>query len=101
MAKKRPTPERIVTLLREIEVATLQKKSISFACREAGISDQLRDELLNGEIFCSFKETEVLIEPERPNHNTVRRHSSLGCRPPAAQTFVPSSYHLDRMEPMQ
>jgi putative transposase len=29
-----------VTLLRQIEVATAQGKSISIACREAGISDQ-------------------------------------------------------------
>ena len=40
MAKKRPTPEQIVTLLRQIEVATSQGKSVAIACREAGISDQ-------------------------------------------------------------
>lgn len=40
MAKKRPTPEQIVTLLRQIEVATSQGKSVSIACREAGISGQ-------------------------------------------------------------
>ena len=40
MPKKRPTPEQIVTLLRQIEVATSQGKSVSIACREAGISDQ-------------------------------------------------------------
>jgi transposase-like protein len=40
MRKKRPTPEQIVTLLRQIEVVTSQGKSIAIACREAGISDQ-------------------------------------------------------------
>ena len=40
MGKKRPGPEQIVMLLRQIEVATSQGKSISIACREAGISDQ-------------------------------------------------------------
>ena len=40
MPKKRPTPEQIVLLLRQIEVATSQGKSIAIACREAGISDQ-------------------------------------------------------------
>ena len=40
MARKRFSPEQIVTLLRQIEVATAQGKSISIACREAGISDQ-------------------------------------------------------------
>jgi transposase-like protein len=40
MAKKRFSPKRIVTLLRQIEVATASGKSVSLACREAGISDQ-------------------------------------------------------------
>jgi putative transposase len=40
MPKKRFSPEQIVTLLRQIEVATAQGKSIAIACREAGISDQ-------------------------------------------------------------
>ena len=40
MAKKRFSPEQLVTMLRQIEVATAQGKSISIACREAGISDQ-------------------------------------------------------------
>ena len=40
MPKKRFSAEQIVTLLRQIEVATAQGKTISIACREAGISDQ-------------------------------------------------------------
>jgi transposase-like protein len=40
MPKKRFSAEQIVALLRQIEVATAQGKSISLACREAGISDQ-------------------------------------------------------------
>jgi putative transposase len=40
MPKKRFSAEQIVVLLRQIEVATAQGKSISIACREAGISDQ-------------------------------------------------------------
>ena len=40
MAKKRPTPEQIVTLLRQIEVVMGQGKSIQIACRDAGISEQ-------------------------------------------------------------
>ena len=40
MPKKRFNPEQIVTLLRQIEVATSGGKSVSIACREAGISDQ-------------------------------------------------------------
>jgi len=40
MPKKRFSAEQIVALLRQIEVATAQGKSISIASREAGISEQ-------------------------------------------------------------
>ena len=39
---------------------------------------KLRDEFLNGEIFCSLKEVEALIEKWRIHYNTVRPHSLLG-----------------------
>jgi len=48
---------------------------------------KLRDELLNGEIFYTLKEAEVLIAQWRKHYNTVRPHSSLGYRPPAPQTI--------------
>ena len=50
---------------------------------------KLRDELLNGEIFYTLKEAQVLIEQWRNHYNTIRPHSSLGYRPPAPQTIVP------------
>ena len=62
---------------------------------------KLRDELLNGEIFCSLKEAKVLIEQWRHHYNTVRPHSSLGYRPPAPQTFMPAPPHLDGTPAMQ
>ena len=43
----------------------------------------LRDELLNGEIFCTLKEAQVLIESRRRHYNAIRPHSSLGYRVPA------------------
>ena len=49
----------------------------------------LRDELLNGEIFYSLTEAQILIEAWRRHYNTVRPHSSLGYRPPAPEA-VPS-----------
>ena len=48
---------------------------------------KLRDELLNGEIFYTLKEAQVLIEKWRIEYNTVRPHSSLGYRPPAPEAF--------------
>jgi transposase InsO family protein len=62
---------------------------------------KLRDELLNGEIFCSLKEARVLIEQWRHHYNTVRPHSSLGYRPPAPQAFMPVPPHLDGTPAMQ
>jgi transposase InsO family protein len=50
---------------------------------------KLRDELLNGEIFDTLLEAQVLIERWRWEYNTLRPHSSLGYRPPAPETFQP------------
>jgi putative transposase len=48
---------------------------------------RLRDELLNGEIFYTLKEAQILIESWRKHYNTVRPHSSLNYQPPAPQTI--------------
>ena len=49
---------------------------------------KLRDELLNGEIFYTLKEAQILIEQWRLHYNTVRPHSSLGYRSPAPRTVI-------------
>ena len=51
-------------------------------------NSKLRDEFLNGEIFYSLKEVQVLAERWRVHYNTVRPHSSLGYRPPAPQAWL-------------
>jgi transposase InsO family protein len=48
---------------------------------------KLRDELLNGEIFYTLKEAQILIEQWRKEYNTIRPHSSLGYKPPAPETI--------------
>lgn len=55
---------------------------------------KMRDELLNGEIFYSLKEAQVLIEMWRKHYNTLRPHSALGYYPPvpAAIIFQPSQF---------
>ena len=50
---------------------------------------KLRDECLNGEIFYSLKEAQVVIEQWRVQYNTVRPHSALGYRPPAPGAYSP------------
>ena len=51
---------------------------------------RFRDELLDGEIFYSMKEAQVIIESWRRHYNTVRPHGSIGYRPPAPEVFVPA-----------
>jgi len=50
---------------------------------------KLRDELLNGEIFDTLAEAQVLVARWRRHYNTVRPHSSLGYRPPAPEARQP------------
>jgi len=49
---------------------------------------RFRDELLNGEIFYSLKEAQIIIEQWRKHYNTKRPHSALGYKPPAPETIV-------------
>jgi putative transposase len=50
---------------------------------------KLRDELLNGELFDTLREAQVLVEQWRRHYNTRRPHSSLGYRPPAPEAVQP------------
>ena len=48
---------------------------------------KMRDQLLNGELFSTLKEAQVIIEQWRTHYNTVRPHSSLGGQPPAPEAI--------------
>jgi transposase InsO family protein len=48
-------------------------------------NSKLRDELLNGEIFTTMTEAQIIIEQWRREYNEVRPHSSLGYLPPAPE----------------
>ena len=50
---------------------------------------KLRDECLNGEIFYSPKEAQIVIEQWRVQYNTLRPHSTLGYHPPAPAACNP------------
>jgi putative transposase len=47
-------------------------------------------ELLDGEIFYSLREAQIVIESWRRHYNTIRPHASLGYRAPAPEVFVPA-----------
>ncbi len=49
---------------------------------------RFRDEFLNGEIFYSLREAQILIEEWRKHYNTKRPHVALGYRPPAPETII-------------
>ena len=78
---------------------TPEHNSELFGC--AHFAAELRDNLLNGEIFYSLKEAQVVIEQWRRHYNAVRPRSSLNYRPPAPQMAVSLAFHLDEITPMQ
>ena len=56
MGRKRThTPEEIVAKLRQVEVLTAQGKAVAEAARSIGVTEQLRDELLDGEVFNTLR----------------------------------------------
>ena len=62
---------------------------------------KLRDNLLDGEIFMTLKEAEVVIENWRKHYNHRRPHRSLGGRPPAPLTIFapPMGGAMGRLSP--
>ena len=56
---------------------------------------RMRDELLNGEIFYSLREAQIIIERWRCHYNTKRPHSALGYRPPAPKANHALTFKLD------
>ena len=50
---------------------------------------RMRDELLNGEIFYSLREAQIIIESWSKHYNRTRPHSALGYRPPAPEAIIP------------
>ena len=55
---------------------------------------KLRDELLNGEIFTTLLEAQVLIKRWRKEYNEFRPHSALGYRLPAPEVIKPKAETL-------
>lgn len=101
MANKRHKPEEIVMKLRQVDVLVGQG-IVRVGAQTAYITPgspwengyiesfnaRLRDELLNGEIFYSLKEAQIIIEQWRIHYNTKRPHSSLGYKPPAPESII-------------
>ena len=48
---------------------------------------KMREEFLNGELFYTLKEAQIMTERWRRHYNTKRPHSSLGGQPPVPETI--------------
>jgi putative transposase len=60
---------------------------------------ELRDELLNAEIFDTLLEAQVLLARWRQEYNQRRPHGALGYRPPAPEAIEPTP--LEKPNPSQ
>jgi transposase InsO family protein len=55
----------------------------------------LRDNLLNGEIFCGVREAQTIVNQWVREYNTIRPHSALNYKPPAPEvSFTTSPQNL-------
>jgi putative transposase len=93
-------PEFVATAVRswlaDLGVTTLFIEPGS-PCENGSIESfngKLRDELLNGELFSTLKEAQLLIEHWRREYNHIRPHSALGGRPPAPETLAWPGFSL-------
>jgi hypothetical protein len=62
--------------LRQVEVLAAQGKAVAEAVRAIGATEQLRDELLDGEVFSTLREAQVLIEQWRQHYCLASQHPS-------------------------
>ena len=52
-------------------------------------SGQMAEAAMNGEVFYTLKEAQIIIEQWREHYNTKKPYSALGYRPPAPETIIP------------
>ena len=51
------------------------------------LNGKMREQFLNGELFYTLKEAQIMTERWRTHYNMVRPHSSLGGQPPTPETI--------------
>jgi hypothetical protein len=82
-------PNRITEIVAKKDIVTLRGSPWENGYIES-FNARLRDELLNGEIFYTLGEAQIVIESWRRHYNTIRPHASIGYKPPAPEVFVPA-----------
>ena len=68
MPRKSHNPERVLNKLRQVEVTVAGGKSVGQAVHGIGVTDHT---------YCRWQQ----------EYNTIRPHSSLGCRSPAPEAI--------------
>jgi transposase InsO family protein len=82
MPKKRYTPEEIIQHLRTVELDTGKGLAVLDSAGSSASPSKDARSALNGELFYTLKEAQIIIERWRIHYNTVRPHSSLGASHP-------------------
>jgi hypothetical protein len=86
-ARRRPTSRRAARGRTDTFTA---RQASEAPPRGESFNARVRDELLNGELFYSLKEAQIIVESWRRHYNGIRPHSSLAYQAPAPEVFVPS-----------
>jgi len=73
----------VASAFRNLILATIISWASNAAGRGLWRSGEWRDECLNGEIFYSLREAQMVIEKWRVQYNTKRLHNAPGYGPPA------------------
>jgi hypothetical protein len=72
---------------------------LQYSCYVESFNSKLRDEHLDGEIFYTLREAQILTADWRRLYNALRPHSSPGQRPPAPETIVWQGFKLTDIAP--
>ena len=87
MPKKRYTPEEMIQHLRTVELDIGKGLAVLDSCRKPASLSKDGEQFLNGELFYTLKEAQVMTDLWRTHYNKVRPHSSLGGQPPTPETL--------------
>jgi transposase InsO family protein len=87
MPKNRYTPEEIIQHRGLLSSTPAKAWPSSTPAGSSASLSKMREQFLNGELFYTLKEAQIIIERWRIHYNTVRPHSSLGGQPPAPETL--------------
>ncbi len=81
-ASKKHRSEEVVAKLRQVDALVLESETVAEAIRAIQVTVVPAGRVLDGEIFYTLREAEVIIESWRRHYNSMRPRASLGFRRP-------------------